>query len=253
MTLRLTFLGAGTNGPGNPAVARACTQYGAAHRTRRPGDRGAAARLAIPCYETPTGWKYFGNLLDAGKATLCGEESFGTGSTHAREKDGVWAVLFWLNLVARRGQGVEAIVRQHWRAYGRHYYTRHDYPALDSAVADALMRELGDRLRRLGGKCVGERRVHDAGEFSYTDPVDGSVAAGQGLRLRFEDGARIVWRLSGTGTEGATLRVYTEAFEPDPRRHDQDTQAALAGLVAAAQGMARIAERTGRTQPGNIV
>jgi phosphoglucomutase len=212
-----------------------------------------AARLAIPCYETPTGWKYFGNLLDTGKATLCGEESFGTGSTHAREKDGVWAVLFWLNVVAAREQGVETIVRQHWRAYGRHYYTRHDYPALDVAAADALIQDLRDRLHALAGESVGERRVRDAGEFSYTDPVDGSVAAAQGLRLRFEDGARIVWRLSGTGTEGATLRVYAEAFEPDPQRHDQDPQAALAGLIAAAQGMARIAERTGRTQPGNIV
>jgi len=216
--------------------------------TSRAVDR-VAERLGIPRYETPTGWKYFGNLLDAGKITLCGEESFGTGSSHVREKDGLWAVLFWLDILAARRQSVEAIVREHWRTYGRDFYTRHDYEELDSAVAQSLMDKLRVRLRGLPGQRIGNRRVRAADDFQYTDPVDGTQASAQGLRVLFEDGARIVYRLSGTGTQGATLRLYVEAFEPDPARQTRDTQEVLAELVAAALDVAEIPERTGRHAP----
>jgi len=216
--------------------------------TSRAVDR-VAERLGIPRYETPTGWKYFGNLLDAGKITLCGEESFGTGSSHVREKDGLWAVLFWLDILAARRQSVEAIVREHWRTYGRDFYTRHDYEELDSAVAQSLMDKLRVRLRGLPGQRIGNRRVRAADDFQYTDPVDGTQASAQGLRVLFEDGARIVYRLSGTGTRGATLRLYVEAFEPDPARQTRDTQEVLAELVAAALDVAEIPERTGRHAP----
>ncbi len=216
--------------------------------TSRAVDRVAQA-LGIPCYETPTGWKFFGNLLDTGRITLCGEESFGTGSSHAREKDGLWAVLFWLNILAARRQPLDAIVREHWRSYGRDFYTRHDYEGLDPVVARYLMKQLRERIERLPGRRLGERRVRAGDDFSYTDPVDGSVTAGQGLRLLFEDGARIVFRLSGTGTDGATLRLYHEAFEPDPARQDRDAQQALAGLVAVAQELAQLRECAGRTAP----
>jgi phosphoglucomutase len=219
--------------------------------TSRAVDRVAQA-LGIPCYETPTGWKFFGNLLDAGKITLCGEESFGTGSNHAREKDGLWAVLFWLNILAVRRQPVEALVRAHWRKYGRDFYTRHDYEGLDPVVARCLMKQLRERLGRLPGQRVGIWHVRASDDFSYTDPVDGSVASGQGLRLIFEDGARIVFRLSGTGTEGATLRIYLEAFEPDPARQDRDTQQALAGLISVVQEVSQLRQRTGRAVPSVI-
>ena len=226
---------------GLKGVARSMPTSGALDRV--------AAQLGIECFETPTGWKYFGNLLDAGKITICGEESAGTGSDHVREKDGLWAVLFWLNVLAVRGESVEAIVRGHWRRFGRNYYSRHDYEGVDSAAAQGLMAHLSASLAGLPGRDVGSSRVASADDFAYTDPVDGSVSSGQGIRIGFEDGSRIVFRLSGTGTEGATLRVYLERFESDPARHDTETQTALAGLIAAADALAGIRARTGRSTP----
>ena len=211
-----------------------------------------AAKLGVPCFETPTGWKFFGNLLDAGRITLCGEESAGTGSNHVREKDGVWAVLLWLSVIAARRQSVAEIAREHWATYGRNYYTRHDYEGIDTPAAQALMKALGERLPGLAGTSVGGRTVAAADDFSYTDPVDGSVSRNQGLRVIFEDGARIVYRLSGTGTTGATLRVYIERYEADPALLAQDTQAALADLIATSRDLARLAEFTGREQPDVI-
>ncbi len=170
----------------------------------------------MPCFETPTGWKFFGNLLDAGRITLCGEESAGTGSNHIREKDGLWAVLLWLDIIAALGKPAAQIVREHWAEYGRDYYARHDYEGVDSAAADRLMAGLRDRLASLPGTKVAGLTVKTADEFSYADPVDGSVTPRQGIRIYFEEDARAVFRLSGTGTSGATLRVYLERFEPDP-------------------------------------
>lgn len=217
--------------------------------TSQAADQVARA-LGVPCYETPTGWKFFGTLLDAGRVTLCGEESFGTGSDHVREKDGLWAVLFWLNILARRrGEGVEQIVRAHWARYGRNYYARHDYEAVASEAAAGVMGHLRGQLLSLPGTALAGRRIAAADDFAYTDPVDGSVSAGQGLRLLCEDGSRVVFRLSGTGTEGATLRVYFEAYEPDPARQGQDAQVALAPLVEAALALSELRERTGRTAP----
>lgn len=211
-----------------------------------------AASLGIPCYETPTGWKYFGNLLDAGLVTLCGEESFGTGSNHVREKDGLWAVLFWLNILAVRGQSVEAVVRGHWRTYGRHYYSRHDYEGLDRSVADRLIAELQNSLPHLKGRTFKTLKVSESDDFAYLDPVDGSRAEHQGIRVLFSDDARIVYRLSGTGTAGATLRVYLERFERDPSRHDMPVQDALDDLAAIARQIARIESATGRRTPSVI-
>ena len=191
-------------------------------------DRVAAAR-GLDCYETPTGWKFFGNLLDAGRITLCGEESFGTGSDHVREKDGVWAVLFWLNLLAARRQTPAEILREHWREFGRDYFTRRDYECVDADGAQTMMAELGNRLGSLPGRAVAGLEIARADDFSYTDPVDGSISEHQGLRIRFADGQRIVYRLSGTGTEGATLRVYIERFEADPSRQSLDPQVAIGG------------------------
>ena len=208
-----------------------------------------ADALGIECYETPTGWKFFGNLLDAGKITLCGEESFGTGSDHVREKDGLWAVLFWLNLLAARQQPVEKIVREHWRRFGRNYYTRHDYEAIDKQAAEELIRHLRQRLPGLAGQRIGDYQVEYADDFAYTDPVDGSRSEGQGIRIGFKGGSRVVFRLSGTGTEGATLRVYLEAYEPDPTRHDLDTQDVMRPLIELAEGLAEIRMRTGRDAP----
>jgi phosphoglucomutase len=219
--------------------------------TSRALDR-VATRLGIPCYETPTGWKYFGNLLDAGRITLCGEESFGTGSDHLREKDGLWAVLYWLNLLAARRASVEDVVRAHWRSYGRDFYTRHDYEGLDPLVAECLMKRLRRRLAHLPGQVFGARRVRHADEFRYTDPVDGSVSIGQGLRIEFEDGARLVLRLSGTGTRGATLRVYLERFEPEPARQGRDVSRAVATLTQAAEAIAGMRTRLGRARPSVI-
>ncbi len=209
-----------------------------------------ATKLGVPCYETPTGWKFFGTLLDAGRITLCGEESAGTGSNHVREKDGVWAVLLWLSILAARRQSVLQIAREHWATYGRNYYTRHDYEDLDTPVAEALMKALGERLGSLAGTSLGDAgRIVEADDFSYVDPVDGSESRHQGLRIGFEDGSRIVYRLSGTGTTGATLRVYIERFEPDAARHDLDTQVALEPLIRAADELAGIRDRTGRAAP----
>jgi phosphoglucomutase len=208
-----------------------------------------AATLGIPCCETPTGWKFFGNLLDAGRITLCGEESFGTGSNHVREKDGLWAVLFWLNIVAARGESVEAIVRGHWATYGRNYYTRYDYEAVPSDAANGVMAHLRAALAGLPGTPLGGRTVQAADDFAYTDPVDGSTSARQGIRVLFADGARIVYRLSGTGTEGATIRVYIESRETAPERLGMETAVALRSLVDVALGLAQIVERTGRAEP----
>ena len=216
--------------------------------TSRAADRVAEA-LGVPLHETPTGWKFFGNLLDAGLATLCGEESFGTGSDHVREKDGLWAVLFWLNLLAERRQSVAEVVRAHWRRFGRDYYSRHDYEGIDSDAARTLMDELRERLGGLPGQSVAGLSIAWADDFSYTDPVDGSLAEHQGIRVGFEDGSRLVYRLSGTGTAGATLRVYLERYEPDPARQDQDTQAALADLIRAADELAGIRRHTARAAP----
>jgi phosphoglucomutase len=222
-------------------VARSMPTSGAVDRV--------ATKLGIPCFETPTGWKFFGNLLDAGRITLCGEESAGTGSHHVREKDGVWAVLLWLSILAARRQSVAQVAQAHWATYGRNYYTRHDYEELDTATAQALMQAVAERLEGRAGSQLGGRRVSQADDFSYTDPVDGSVSSHQGLRIVFDDGSRVVFRLSGTGTSGATLRVYIERYEADAARLAQDTQAALADLIALADQVAGIRQRTGRLQP----
>lgn len=211
-------------------------------------DRVAKA-LGIPCFETPTGWKFFGNLMDAGKVTLCGEESYGTGSSHVREKDGLWAVLFWLNLIAASGKSVEALVRELWAQYGRCVYSRHDYEGIPTEQADALMRDLRASLPTLGGTTIAGLAVAFADDFAYTDPVDGSVSQKQGVRIVLTDGSRVVFRLSGTGTEGATLRVYLERHEPDASRQDIPAQEALQPLIALAESVARIRHFTGMNQP----
>ncbi|MDQ2822372.1 MAG: alpha-D-glucose phosphate-specific phosphoglucomutase [Pseudomonadota bacterium] len=211
-------------------------------------DRVAAA-LNIPCFETPTGWKYFGNLMDAGMVNLCGEESYGTGSDHIREKDGIWAVLFWLNLLAVSGKSVEQIVREHWARFGRNYYSRHDYEAVDSGVAEKMMNDLRAQLPTLTGRQLGDYTVKLADDFVYTDPVDGSVATKQGVRIVMEDGSRIVLRLSGTGTEGATVRVYLEKYEAEASRLDQDVQQALGGLAAIAEQLSQLRQRSGHAAP----
>ena len=216
--------------------------------TSQAPDR-VAKKLGIDCYETPTGWKFFGNLLDAGKATLCGEESFGTGSNHIREKDGLWAVLFWLNILAVRGESVENIVKEHWKSYGRNYYSRHDYEEVETEPANKLMEGLREGLGDMKGKKFGRYEVEYADDFSYTDPVDNSVAQKQGVRIGFPDGSRIVFRLSGTGTKGATLRVYLESYEPDASKHDADPQEALSDLISIADEIAQIQSITGRKEP----
>ena len=205
-----------------------------------------AESLHIPCYETPTGWKYFGNLLDAGLISLCGEESFGTGSDHVREKDGIWAVLFWLDLIATTRQRPADLVHAHWRKFGRNYYSRHDYEAIDTRAADALMSRLRTESKTLADRQFGRYLCMDSDDFSYTDPVDGSRAEQQGIRVRFSDGSRIVYRLSGTGTEGATLRVYLESYEPGTGDLGLDCAVALSGLLPLADELAGIREHTGR-------
>jgi phosphoglucomutase len=209
-----------------------------------------AAKLGIKCYETPTGWKFFGNLLDAGMITLCGEESAGTGSDHVREKDGLWAVLLWLNILARRGESVREIVAAHWHDYGRNYYSRHDYEEVDAEAANGLIKALRDGLPGMTGRKAGPMTVTAADDFAYHDPVDGSDTRGQGIRLHFDDGSRVIYRLSGTGTAGATLRVYIEKYERE--NTGLETQAALADLIAFANGTAGIAARTGRQRPSVI-
>ncbi len=216
--------------------------------TSRAADR-VARRLGVNAFETPTGWKFFGNLLDAGLVTLCGEESAGTGSDHVREKDGLWAVLLWLNILARRRDSVAGILRAHWADYGRDYYTRHDYEGVDKAAAEALIEDLRARLPELPGRRFAGLTVSAADDFAYTDPVDGSTAEHQGLRIFFEENARAVFRLSGTGTVGATLRVYLERYVDDPQQLENDPQAALAEVIAAAGEIAGIAERLGRGAP----
>ncbi|HDS15457.1 MAG TPA: alpha-D-glucose phosphate-specific phosphoglucomutase [Proteobacteria bacterium] len=208
-----------------------------------------AARLGLECFETPTGWKFFGNLLDAGRLTICGEESFGTGSDHVREKDGLWAVLFWLNLLAVRRQSLPEIVGEHWQRFGRNYYSRHDYEEVDGVIAADLMADLRRRLPQLTGRAYGALRILRADDFSYLDPIDGSLTENQGLRLLFHDGSRIIVRLSGTGTSGATLRLYLEKVETNRDRLHLETQTALAELIALAEHLSGIRRLTGRRQP----
>lgn len=216
--------------------------------TSQAADR-VAEKLGVDCYETPTGWKFFGNLLDAGKATLCGEESFGTGSNHVREKDGLWAVLFWLNILAVRQQSVQEIVQEHWQTYGRNYYSRHDYEGVPSDHAQELVDRLQSLLPTLKGKSYGSYQVDYSDDFAYEDPIDGSISQNQGIRIGFTDGSRIVLRLSGTGTQGATLRVYFESYEPNPEQQHHDTQQALGELIAIAEDLAQIRHYTGMDKP----
>jgi phosphoglucomutase len=229
---------------GISGVARSMPTSGAADRV--------AKKMGVNIFETPTGWKFFGNLLDAGLVTICGEESAGTGSNHVREKDGLWAVLMWLNILAARKQSVDAIVREHWKTYGRNYYARHDFEEVEKAGADALMAELRGKLAALKGQTLGALTVADADDFAYHDPVDGSNSAKQGVRILFADGSRIVYRLSGTGTAGATLRVYIERYEPDPAKQDRDTSEALADLIAISRDVAGVERHTGRKEPSVI-
>jgi phosphoglucomutase len=229
---------------GLPGVARSMP-------TSRAVDR-VAAKLGIDHFETPTGWKYFGNLLDAGRIALCGEESAGTGANHIREKDGVWAVLFWLNVIAARGESASAIVTDHWARYGRDFYMRHDYDAIETERANRLIDRLREQLPSLSGTRFGDFEVSECDDFAYTDPIDGSTAAHQGIRVGFANGARIVYRLSGTGTEGATLRVYLEHYEPDPARHAVPGSTALAPLAAVSVALADITGITGRESPSVV-
>lgn len=217
--------------------------------TSRAADR-VAQKLGVKAYETPTGWKFFGNLLDAGLITLCGEESAGTGSNHVREKDGLWAVLLWLDILAATGSRADAIVRAHWATFGRDYYTRHDYEEIASEAAERLMQDLRENLGALPGQSFGGLTVASADDFRYVDPVDGSVTERQGVRIGFAEDARVVYRLSGTGTAGATLRVYIERYDRDT--HDADPAAVLAPVVEAARAIARIAEITGRDEPSVV-
>lgn len=225
---------------GITGIARSMPTSGAADRV--------AAKMGLKCYETPTGWKFFGNLLDANMATVCGEESFGTGSNHVREKDGLWAVLMWLNIVAARKQSALQIVTEHWKEFGRNYYTRHDFEEVDLDNANLMMKNLRDQLPSL----VGLHSIVTADDFSYDDPVDGSRTTGQGIRLLFENGARIIYRLSGTGTAGATLRVYLEKYEANPKRHDMEVQHALFDLILLSKSVAQIEKYTGRKAPSVI-
>lgn len=226
---------------GLAGVARSMPTSGAVDRV--------AQKMNIDCYETPTGWKFFGNLMDADKVTLCGEESFGTGSNHVREKDGLWAVLCWLNIVAARKQSVEAIVKAHWAEYGRNVYSRHDYEGIPTEQANAVMAHLKAQFDTLRGQVFGRYTVATCDDFSYTDPVDGSVSHGQGIRVLFQCGSRIVFRLSGTGTDGATIRIYLEAYEPDVKQHHLDAQVALAEMIQLALTLSQLVEKTGRNAP----
>ena len=226
---------------GLSGVARSMPTSGAVDRV--------AIKLNIPCYETPTGWKFFGNLMDAGKVTLCGEESFGTGSNHVREKDGLWAVLCWLNIIAAKQQSVEDIVKSHWLEYGRNVYSRHDYEAVPSDIANGVMAHIKSQFTSLPNQKFGKYYVKTADDFSYTDPIDGSITTGQGVRILFTDGSRIVFRLSGTGTEGATVRIYLEAFEPNVANHHCDAQVALAEMIDIAEEISQLKQRSARGLP----
>jgi phosphoglucomutase len=234
-----------------PGYARGLAGIARSMPTSAAADRVAEV-LGVPCFETPTGWKFFGNLLDAGKVTVCGEESAGTGSDHVREKDGLWAVLLWLNVLAVRKISADQLAREHWARFGRNYYARHDYEGVETAQADALMADLNAALPALAGMAFGPLVIESADSFSYDDPVDQSVSRNQGLRVMFEGGSRVVFRLSGTGTEGATLRVYLERYEPAGGNLDADVAMMLADLVAAADAIAGIARHTGRTLPDVI-
>ncbi len=231
-----------------PGYAKGISGVARSMPTSQAADRVADA-LELPCFETPTGWKFFGNLLDANRITLCGEESFGTGSDHVREKDGLWAVLFWLNLLAVKGQSVAAMLEAHWHRFGRNTYSRHDYEAVDVEAAQGLMQHLLDQCADLPGQVIEGHEISLADDFAYEDPIDGSVSAHQGIRIGFSDGSRIVFRLSGTGTEGATLRVYLESYEADPEKQQGDTQQALQPLIRIAEQLAEIKRRTGREAP----
>ncbi len=226
---------------GIAGVARSMPTSGAVDRV--------AKELNIPCFETPTGWKFFGNLMDADKVTLCGEESFGTGSNHVREKDGLWAVLCWLNIIAVKQQSVESIIKAHWAAFGRNVYSRHDYENIPTEAANSVIDHLRDNFGAMTGKTFGRYTIKTCDDFSYTDPIDGSFSAKQGLRVLFADGSRIVFRLSGTGTEGATVRIYLEAFEPDISKHHLDAQEALAEMIQIALQISQLKEKTGRDKP----
>ena len=226
---------------GIAGVARSMPTSGAVDRV--------AAKLNIPCYETPTGWKFFGNLMDAGKVTLCGEESFGTSSSHVREKDGLWAVLFWLNVLAKKGMSVEQILMAHWAEFGRNVYSRHDYEAIPTDAANSVIDHIKSQFSTLPSQSFGTYKVRTCDDFSYHDPIDGSISNNQGIRILFEDGSRIVFRLSGTGTEGATIRIYLEAFDPDVRNHHLDAQVALAEMIKIALKISELKERTGRDTP----
>jgi phosphoglucomutase len=234
-----------------PGYAQGLSGIARSMPTSSAADRVAEA-LGIACHVTPTGWKFFGNLLDAGHVTLCGEESAGTGSDHVREKDGLWAVLLWLNILAKRRMPVRDILQDHWRRFGRNYYSRHDYEAIDSGAAEELMEALHGSLPNLAGQDTEAGQIISANAFSYHDPVDGSVSANQGIQIHFEGGARAVLRLSGTGTEGATLRLYLERFEPGTGALDLDPQAALAPIVQAARALIGLTARTGRNTPDVI-
>lgn len=231
-----------------PGYAKGLAGIARSMPTSRAVDR-VAADLGIACYETPTGWKYFGNLLDSGRISVCGEESFGTGSDHLREKDGLWAILFWLNILAVRSQTVVSLMRDHWRKFGRHYYARHDYENLDRSVADHLIAELQNALPRFKARKFGSMTVSRSDDFAYVDPVEGGRTEHQGIRILFSEDGRIVYRLSGTGTDGATIRIYLERFEPDPSRHGMSTKDALADIAAIAREIAQIEKITGRSRP----
>jgi phosphoglucomutase len=234
-----------------PGYAKGLSGVARSMPTSSAVDKVAEA-LGIGAFETPTGWKYFGNLLDAGLIDLCGEESAGTGSSHVREKDGLWAVLFWLNILAKRGEPVARILRDHWENYGRNYYTRHDYEEIETERATAVIDRLHDRMSELKGASYGEDEIVEADDFAYEDPVDGSIARHQGIRIFFKGDARIIYRLSGTGTEGATLRVYIESYEKDVARQDRDTQQMLAPLIQISRQIADLEALTGRQGPSVV-
>ena len=234
-----------------PAYKNKITGVARSMPTSQAADQ-VAKKLGINCYETPTGWKFFGNLMDANKVTLCGEESFGTGSNHIREKDGLWAVLFWLNILAVRKEPVNDIVQEHWLEYGRNYYSRHDYEAIDSNAANQLMSQLRESVKNLQGSQLGTLTVSYSDDFCYTDPVDNSVSEQQGIRIGFTDGSRMVFRLSGTGTSGATLRIYYESYETEADKLNQDTQEALKELIELSLTVSNLQQITGRTEPSVI-
>lgn len=234
-----------------PGYARGLAGIARSMPTSAAADR-VAESLGIPAFETPTGWKFFGSLLDAGKATICGEESAGTGSDHVREKDGLWAVLLWLNILAATGKSIIEIAQAHWAKYGRNYYARHDYEGLDTDIAQEMMRDLAESLPDLSGRQFGALAISGADQFDYIDPVDGSVSRNQGIRIFFEDGARIVFRLSGTGTDGATLRIYLERYEPPTGDLDAEVSPMLAELTTVAGTLTNLEARTGRTRPDVI-